>query len=45
MQIRETIAELHAVDIIWGVGNSANVLGDVSGNAWVTGFGGDCTES
>jgi hypothetical protein len=42
-QIRETLAELHRVGIVWGDAKAENVLIDKENNAWITDFGGGYT--
>ncbi|KAH6623814.1 hypothetical protein F5144DRAFT_606274 [Chaetomium tenue] len=43
-QVRETVAALHAVGVVWGDAKAGNVLVDVKGDAWVVDFGGGRTE-
>ncbi|KAH8668668.1 hypothetical protein BX600DRAFT_435191 [Xylariales sp. PMI_506] len=43
-QIRETIKQLHEIEVIWGDGKAGNVIIDEEGNAWLIDFGGGFTE-
>jgi hypothetical protein len=43
-QIRDTMAALHGVGIVWGDAKPDNILIDVHGDAWLIDFGGGRTE-
>lgn len=43
-QIRETVRQLHKIDVFWGDGKASNVIIDKEDNAWLIDFGGGWTE-
>lgn len=43
-QIRETVAQLHDADLLWGDARADHVMIDRNNDAWLIGFGGGYTE-
>ncbi|KAF4990706.1 hypothetical protein FDECE_14269 [Fusarium decemcellulare] len=43
-QIRETLARLHEIDVIWGDGKASNIIIDDNDDAWLIDFGGGFTD-
>ncbi|KAI9708960.1 MAG: hypothetical protein M1820_003654 [Bogoriella megaspora] len=43
-QIQESIRILHGIGVIWGDGKAANIIVDISDNAWIIDFGGSWTD-
>ncbi|TPX11580.1 uncharacterized protein E0L32_007791 [Thyridium curvatum] len=44
LQIRQTVEQLHGIDVVWGDGKASNVIVDDEDQTWLIDFGGGWTE-